>query len=169
MTLHQGRPLFSSNFNLQQCLQFLIASSWRKQKRNLMSGYLIDTVMCEKAKTGCNIDHTWPPFSGKKFFEGECIPDIKEIQKMFNMEPGKGFDGEQYPYAWRGAVVCFGLGLAIMVITDLFALLTICCRWECHKCFLSTTLQSLMNTKLSKHRFWHCHENGLIKTIPHNL
>ena len=35
-----------------------------------------------------------------------------------------------------------------------------------------TTLQSVMNTKLSKHRFWHCHENGLIKTIqtiPHNL
>ena len=35
----------------------------------------------------------------------------------------------------------------------------------------STTLQSMMNAKLSKHRFWHCHENGLIKTIqtiPHN-
>ena len=35
-----------------------------------------------------------------------------------------------------------------------------------------TTLQSVMNAKLSKHRFWHCHENGLIKmiqTIPHNL
>ena len=35
-----------------------------------------------------------------------------------------------------------------------------------------TTLQSLMNTKLSQHRFWPCHENGLIKmiqTIPHNL
>ena len=35
-----------------------------------------------------------------------------------------------------------------------------------------TTLQSMMNAKLSKHRFWHCHENGLIKTIqtiPHNL
>ena len=29
-----------------------------------------------------------------------------------------------------------------------------------------------MNAKLSQHRFWHCHENGLIKTIqtiPHNL
>ena len=29
-----------------------------------------------------------------------------------------------------------------------------------------------MNAKLSLHRFWHCHENGLIKTIqtiPHNL
>ena len=38
--------------------------------------------------------------------------------------------------------------------------------------YLITTLQSLMNAKLSKHRFWHCHENGLIKTIqsiPHNL
>ena len=35
-----------------------------------------------------------------------------------------------------------------------------------------TTLQSMMNVKLSKQRFWHCHENGLIKTIrmiPHNL
>ena len=34
-----------------------------------------------------------------------------------------------------------------------------------------TTLQSMMNTKLSPHRFWPCHENGLIKTIqmiPHN-
>ena len=35
-----------------------------------------------------------------------------------------------------------------------------------------TTLQSLMNAKVSQHKFWHCHENGLIKTIkmiPHNL
>ena len=35
-----------------------------------------------------------------------------------------------------------------------------------------TTLQSIMNAKLSQHRFWDCHENGLIKTIqtiPHNL
>ena len=28
-----------------------------------------------------------------------------------------------------------------------------------------TTLQSVMNAKLSKQRFWHCHENSLIKTI----
>ena len=36
--------------------------------------------------------------------------------------------------------------------------------------FVITTLQSMMNTKLSKQRFWHCYENGLIKTIqtlPH--
>ena len=35
-----------------------------------------------------------------------------------------------------------------------------------------TTLQSLTNTKLSPHRLWPFHENGLIKTIPtipHNL
>ena len=35
-----------------------------------------------------------------------------------------------------------------------------------------TTFQSVMNAKLSLHRFWPCHENGLIKTIltiPHNL
>ena len=37
---------------------------------------------------------------------------------------------------------------------------------------LNTTLQSMMNTKLSKQRFGHCYKNGLIKTIqtiPHNL
>ena len=36
----------------------------------------------------------------------------------------------------------------------------------------STTLQSMMNTKFSKQRFWHCYENLLIntiQTIPHNL
>ena len=35
-----------------------------------------------------------------------------------------------------------------------------------------TTLQSMLNAKVSLHRFWRCHENGLIKTIqtiPHNL
>ena len=35
----------------------------------------------------------------------------------------------------------------------------------------NTTLQSKMNAKLSKQRFWHCYENGLktIQMIPHNL
>ena len=35
-----------------------------------------------------------------------------------------------------------------------------------------TTLQYMMNVKLSKQRIRHCYENGLIKTIqtiPHNL
>ena len=29
---------------------------------------------------------------------------------------------------------------------------------------LHTTLQSIINAKLSQHRFWHCHENGLNET-----
>ena len=36
----------------------------------------------------------------------------------------------------------------------------------------STTLQSMMNAILSLRGFWHCHENGHIKTIQtitHNL
>ena len=35
-----------------------------------------------------------------------------------------------------------------------------------------TTLQSIMNANFSQHGFWHCHEDGLnktIQTIPHNL
>ena len=42
--------------------------------------------------------------------------------------------------------------------------------WANWKVF--TTLQSLMNVKLSKQKFQHCYENGLIKmiqTIPQNL
>ena len=38
--------------------------------------------------------------------------------------------------------------------------------------FRNTTLQSMMNVKLSKQWFWHFYENGLtktIQTIPHNL
>ena len=37
---------------------------------------------------------------------------------------------------------------------------------------LATTLKSIMNAKLSKHRFWYCHKNRHIKTIqmiPYNL
>ena len=37
---------------------------------------------------------------------------------------------------------------------------------------VDTTLQSMINAKLSQHMSWPCHENGLIKTIQtitHNL
>ena len=30
---------------------------------------------------------------------------------------------------------------------------------------LLTTIKSIMNAKVSQQRFWHCHENRLIKTI----
>ena len=44
--------------------------------------------------------------------------------------------------------------------------------WNCFHDNGFTTLQFMMNAKLSPHGFRHCHENGLIKTIqtiPHNL
>ena len=49
---------------------------------------------------------------------------------------------DEYPHAWRGAIVAFGLGLALMVITDLFALLTACCR-SCICCSVFTICGSL--------------------------
>ena len=55
---------------------------------------------------------------GKKFFEGECIPEWDSIEKMF-----QDMNDEVYPHAWRGAVLCFILGLGLMVITDIFALM----------------------------------------------
>jgi len=77
----------------------------------------------------------------KKFFEGECIPNVEEIKRMF--DPDR-IDNDDYPHAWRGAVVCFTLGLGIMVITDLFALLTICCR-RCICCSVFTVCGSFQS------------------------
>ena len=56
--------------------------------------------------------------NGKKVFEGECIPELDSLEKMFTE-----FNDDTYPHAWRGSVLCFVFGLALMVITDLFALM----------------------------------------------
>lgn len=77
--------------------------------------------------------------AGKKFFEGECIPDWEKIETLFTE-----LKDDSYPHAWRGAIICFGLGLALMVITDLFALLTICCR-SCICCSVFTVCGSLQS------------------------
>lgn len=76
---------------------------------------------------------------GKKFFEGECIPEWDNIEKLFT-----DMNDDLYPHAWRGAVVCFVFGLALMVITDLFALMTICCR-HCICCSVFTICGSLQS------------------------
>ena len=47
---------------------------------------------------------------GKKFFDGECIPEIASVQTLFTEA-----DDDKYPHAWRGAIICFALGLAFMV------------------------------------------------------
>lgn len=74
-----------------------------------------------------------------KFFEGECIPDWENIQSLFT-----DLDDTKYPHAWRGAVVCFVFGLALMVITDFFALLTVCCR-RCCCCSVFTICGSIQS------------------------
>lgn len=47
---------------------------------------------------------------GKKFFEGECIPNMESIQTLFT-----DLDDRKYPHTWRGAVLVFIIGLALMV------------------------------------------------------
>ena len=73
----------------------------------------------------------------QKIFEGECFPSVEELKLIF-----MDLDDAKYPHAWRGAVLLFGLGLALMVITDLFALLTACCR-SCICCSVFTICGSL--------------------------
>merc|ERR1719346_511381 len=72
-------------------------------------------------------------------FQGECFPTLEELQSIFT-----DLNDEKYPHAWRGAVLLFGLGLALMVITDLFALLTACCR-SCICCSVFTICGSLQS------------------------
>jgi hypothetical protein len=75
-----------------------------------------------------------------KFFEGECIPNLEWIKEKFITD----LDDQKYPHAWRGAVVCFVLGLGLMIITDLFALLTVCCR-HCICCSVFTICGSIQS------------------------
>lgn len=73
------------------------------------------------------------------FFEGECVPNLDDLKAIYTK-----WDGQVYPHAWRGAILCFTLGLCVCVITDLFALLTICCR-RCICCSVFTVCGSLQS------------------------
>jgi len=75
----------------------------------------------------------------KPFFEGECIPNLDTVKSLFT-----DLDDTNYPHAWRGAVVCFVFGLALMILTDLFALLTVCCR-SCICCSVFTICGSIQS------------------------
>ncbi|TRY77150.1 hypothetical protein TCAL_00068 [Tigriopus californicus] len=76
---------------------------------------------------------------GKKFFEGECIPNMESIQTLFT-----DLDDRKYPHTWRGAVLVFIIGLALMLLTDVFALLTVCCR-QCLCCSVFTCCGSIQS------------------------
>lgn len=74
-----------------------------------------------------------------KLFEGECIPDWEKLHELYT-----DMDSDKYPHSWRGAVICFVIGLGLMVITDLFALLTVCCR-SCICCSVFTICGSFQS------------------------
>jgi len=78
-------------------------------------------------------------FMDKKFFDGECVPEWDKLENLF-----KEWDDDKYPHPWRGAIICFALGLALMVLTDLFALLTVCCR-SCICCSVFTICGSIQS------------------------
>ncbi len=44
-------------------------------------------------------------------FEGECIPNVNDYKDLF-----ADLDDDNYPHAWRGAVICFVLGFVLLVI-----------------------------------------------------
>lgn len=51
-------------------------------------------------------------------FDGECVPDLSYLEKVFNE-----LDDDKYPHAWRGTVICFGVGLVVMAFTEALAIL----------------------------------------------
>jgi len=74
------------------------------------------------------------------FFEGECVPNLDDLEEIYT----NWTNTQLYPHAWRGAILCFTLGLFVCVLTDLFALLTICCR-RCICCSVFTVCGSLQS------------------------
>merc|ERR1711884_300415 len=73
------------------------------------------------------------------FFEGECVPSLDNLEEIYT-----DWNTAVYPHAWRGAILCFTLGLFVCILTDLFALLTICCR-GCICCSVFTVCGSLQS------------------------
>jgi len=73
------------------------------------------------------------------FFEGECVPNLEDLEDIYT-----DWQSNVYPHAWRGAILCFTLGLFVCVLTDMFALLTICCR-RCICCSVFTVCGSLQS------------------------
>lgn len=77
--------------------------------------------------------------NGRLLFEGECVPDWDTLMtKLFEMKD------ETYPHAWKGAVLAFGIGLGLMVLTVLLSLITPCLR-SCICCSIFTVCGSLQS------------------------
>ena len=48
------------------------------------------------------------------FFEGECVPNLEQLEEIYT-----DWNREVYPHAWRGAILCFTLGLFVCVLTGI--------------------------------------------------
>lgn len=59
-------------------------------------------------------------------FIGECLPNLYTLEEEFYSA-----DDTVFPHAWKGAVLCFATGLAIMVMTVALSLVTPCLRYCC--------------------------------------
>jgi len=74
---------------------------------------------------------------GKLLFEGECVPRWDKMkEKLFDS------DDNEYPHAWKGAVLAFAIGLALMLLTVVLSLVTPCLR-SCICCSTFTFSGSL--------------------------
>jgi len=110
-----------------------IGDTFKNIGKSLEGGEIFDITT---AHLGLFEDCTKPEGA---FFEGECVPNLEQLEEIYT-----DWNREVYPHAWRGAILCFTLGLFVCVLTDLFALLTICCR-RCICCSVFTVCGSLQS------------------------
>ena len=48
------------------------------------------------------------------FFEGECVPSLDNLEEIYT-----DWNTAVYPHAWRGAILCFTLGLFVCILTGI--------------------------------------------------
>lgn len=98
--------------------------------------FLAGRAVDKDVSLGIFIDCVKP--NGNLLFYGECIPNLDKLEQQMTS------DNDEYPHAWKGGVVCFAVGLLIMVTTVVLSLLTPCLR-HCVCCSIFTlggTLQA---------------------------
>ena len=75
------------------------------------------------------------------FFEGECVPNLNDLESIYTK-----WDREVYPHAWRGAILCFTLGLFVCVLTGMYITsLQYLCTIESFIFFMERTLYFMLN------------------------
>lgn len=89
-------------------------------------------VVGDRESLGLFLDCKRPSGDQMALFFGECIPKLDTLEEQFYDE-----DDKVFPHAWKGGIICFAVGLAIMVLTVVISLLTPCLR-HCICCSIFT-------------------------------